>query len=249
VKPAAIACGLGLVLLSSCASAGVGHGVRETEPPLGLDFDFQVVDGAEVTDGSSRGYVAKLDAGSIVLGRRKPAVQFSGNGQLTMADVPKDLDPTGRALTVGAMCRPTSPDGVLISMGGAQDGFSLYLHDGVPQFAVRSAGVLHKVSASEPLNLGLWVHLAGVIGPKGELSLLVNTSSVASAAGALVAQTPTEPLSVGADPGSPVGEYSGPANWQGLVQDVRLYWGVLSREKTREALGDWADRPGCGCRK
>jgi hypothetical protein len=81
------------------------------------------------------------------------------------------------------------------------------------------------------------------------VSLLVNTASVADAPGGLVAQMPSEPLTVGADPGSPVGEYSGPLYWQGLVQDVRLCWGVLSRETARETLGDWADRPGCGCRK
>jgi hypothetical protein len=119
----------------------------------------------------------------------------------------------------------------------------------VPTFAVRSAGVRYKAAASDPLELDQWAHIAGVVGPKGELSVLVNTAIDGKAAGNLVAHTPTEPLVIGADPGSPVGDYVVPGRWKGLVQDVRMYWGVMSRKTAREALGDWADRPGCGCRK
>lgn len=60
---------------------------------------------------------------------------------------------------------------------------------------------------------------------------------------------PAEPLSVGADPGETVAEYLAPLGWHGLLEDVRLYWGFLDRNENREALADWADLPGCGCRK
>lgn len=241
----------GVVLLSPLAWAGETAQLPSgrVAPVLALHLDFYVVDGAEVSDGSGNGYTARLVAGEIVAGRKKPAVKFSGSGDLTIAGMPPVLDPSGRALTVGAMCKPTAQDGVIVSMGDANEGFSLYLQEGVPQFAVRANGALHTVAAREAVNLDQWIHLAGVIGPKGELSILLNTSVVGTSQGSVLAHTPTEPFSVGADPGATVGAYSGPSHWQGLVQDVRLYWGALSRENDREVLGDWADRPGCGCKK
>ncbi len=248
MKPTTVLCALSLAALSSLALA-YGPEAQEPEPPLGLHFDFQTVDGPVVTDGTRSAHTARIEAGTIVPGRRKPAVQLAGQGQVAMADVPKDLDPTGRAFTVGAMCKPAADDGVILSMGDASEGFSLYLQRGVPQFAVRFGGVLRKVAAADPVSLDQWVHLAGVVSPSGELSLLVNTSPAGKAAGSLLAHAPAEPFAIGADPGVPVGDYSGPLRWTGLIQDVRLYWGVMSRETTREPLGDWADRPGCGCRK
>ncbi len=62
-------------------------------------------------------------------------------------------------------------------------------------------------------------------------------------------QKPAEPFCVGADTGSPVGEYAPAMHWQGLLEDVRLYWGFMDRNENREQLQDWADLPGCGCRK
>jgi hypothetical protein len=244
-----MAVGLALAVSPIAAMAASGTQAGHAEPVLALRFDFYVVEGAVVTDGSGHNYTAKLDGWEIAVGRRKPAVQFAGRGSLGMSDVPQDLDPTARPLTVGAMCKPTAADGVLVSMGDSNEGFSLYLQGGVPQFAVRANGVLYRVAATEPVTLDQWVHLAGVIGPKGELSLLVNTSAVARSQGSSPAHTPAEPLVVGADPGAQVSDYSGPQHWQGLVQDVRLYWGALSREADREILGDWADRPGCGVRR
>jgi hypothetical protein len=38
-------------------------------------------------------------------------------------------------------------------------------------------------------------------------------------------------------------------HWQGLVEDIRLYWGFMDREADGTVMKDWADRPGCGCGK
>lgn len=227
-------------------SAGADAG---KEPELALLYDFQGIEGAEVPDGSGHGLTGTLEAGEIVSGRTRPAVRFEGKGLVALAHVAPELDFASRALTVGAMCRPSDPDGVVFSMGDASDGLSLYLQAGVPHFAVRARGVLHEVVAEEPVSLDQWTHLAGVIDAKGELSLLVNTTAVARSQGRLLARTPAAPLLVGADTGSAVGNYRSPLNWQGLVQDVRLYWGAVSREQNRDLLAEWAVRPGCGCRK
>jgi Concanavalin A-like lectin/glucanases superfamily len=236
-----------LLLVPPVPAAGAEAG--RAEPQLALLYDFQAVEGAQIPDGSGHGHTGTLEAGEIVLGRNKPAVQFAGKGLVTMTQSSGSLDPASRALTVGAMCKPGAPDGVIVSMGDTTDGFSLYLQGGVPHFAVRENGALHEVVAADPVDLDQWVHVAGVIDGRGKLALLVNAFPVAQAPGSFLAHTPSEPFSVGADVGSSVGDYKTPLYWQGLLQDVRLYWGAVSRETDRDLLGEWANRPGCGCHK
>lgn len=248
VKLTALMSGILLLLLVPGVPAAAAD-IGGAEPELALLYDFQAVEGTQVPDGSGHGHTGALEAGEIVSGRNKPAVQFAGKGLVTMAQVSGGLDLASRALTVGAMCKPTAPDGVIVSMGDTRDGFSLYLQGGAPHFAVRENGALHEVVASDPVDLDQWVHVAGVIDGKGELALLVDAWRVARAQGSLLAHTPGEPLSVGADAGSFVGEYSTPLYWQGLLQDVRLYWGAVSREANRDLLAEWANRPGCGVHK
>jgi Concanavalin A-like lectin/glucanases superfamily len=238
---------LSLLFVPSVPAIGPEGG--GAEPQLALLYDFQAVEGAQIPDGSGHGHTGTLEAGEIVFGRNKPAVQFAGKGLVTMNQASGSLDPASRALTVGAMCKPGAPDGVIVSMGDAKDGFSLYLQGGVPHFAVRANGVLHEVAAPDTVELDQWVHVAGVIDRKGELALLVDAFPVAQGQGSLVAHTPDEPLSVGADAGSLVGDYRAPLYWQGLIQDVRLYWGAVSREANRNLLSEWGNRPGCGVHK
>ena len=119
----------------------------------------------------------------------------------------------------------------------------------MPHFAVRVKGALHEAVAPEPVVLDQWFHVAGVIDPRGGLTLLLDTWPAVQSQGSLLARVSAEPLTVGADTGSFVGGYSSPLHWRGLLQDVRLYRGVVSREENRDLLGEWANRPGCGCRK
>ena len=192
---------------------------------------------------------SRVHEGSVVDGKPKPALRLAGAGVVTTEALGRDVDLAGRAITVGAMCKPSASDGVIVSMGDATDGFSLYLQGGVPHFAVRTNGALHEVSGTRPLDLDQWAHVAGVIGDKGGLSLLVNawTEGDAAEPPSFLTRTPAGPFAVGADAGAPVGPYPAALHWQGLVEDVRLYRGAISRQAHRDLLGDWADRPGCGC--
>jgi hypothetical protein len=237
---------LSLLLVPAVQAVEADTGVAE--PELALQYDFQGVEGTLVPDGSGHGHIGTLQAGEIVFGQRKLAVQFAGEGLLTTPDVSADLDFTSRSLTVGAMCKPSAPDGVIVAMGDAEDGFSLYLQGGLPHFAVRTKRALHQVVAAKAVVLDQWVHVAGVIGAKGELTLLVDTWPVVESRGSLLGRASAEPLTVGADTGAFVGEYTTPMYWQGLLQDVRLYRGALSREAHRDLLAEWAVRPGCGTR-
>ena len=216
---------------------------------LALHYDFLFAQDTHVGDISGKKHHGQLRGGKIVEGRRKNAVKFEGQGTIAVADTPENVNPQSRPLTVGAFCKPASADGVLLAMGDKENGFSLYLKDGVPNFAVRAQGELFKVTGDEPVVLEQWIHLAGAIDAKGKVWLIVNAWPKASVEGKLVPRTPSEPFSVGADTGSPVGDYTTAMHWHGLVQDIRLYWGFMDRNENKDQWGDWADLPGCGCRK
>lgn len=245
-----VAAGLVLSLSSALGVAAFAADRGTSEPELALQYDFFDVQGGQVADGSGRGHTGTIVGGTIVSGKRKPAIRLAGAGQVATDSLGRDIDLAGRAVTVGAMCRPGAPDGVIASMGDATDGFSLYLRDSVPHFAVRSQGVLHEVAETEPVDLDQWVHLAGVIGDRGEITLLVNAfPAVKGSEPSFLARTPAGPFAAGAGGTNPVGSYAAGLRWSGLLEDVRLYVGAISREAHRDLLGDWADRPGCGCHK
>jgi hypothetical protein len=244
-------CTVPLAIVTLCSPALMPRLVAgdAPEPRLVLQYDFFDVQGDRVGDGSGHDHAGTLTAGTVVQGRRKPAVQLAGTGRVATESLGRDGDLARHAITVGAMCKPEAADGVIASMGDSTDGFVLYLKGGIPHFAVRSGGELHQVQDTEPSETGRCVHLAGVIGADGGLSLLVNTFPVATSAGRTLGHTPAGPFLVGAEPGAPVGTHSAAGGWQGLIEDVRLYDGAVSRGAHRDLLGDWANRPGCGCKK
>jgi len=221
------------------------------KPPLQLvlQYDFSPERVTTVVDGSARHHNAALTNGEVVYGLNKNAVKFDGTGVISIANLPDTLNPASRSLTVGAFCRPASPDGVLVALGDKTDGFSLYLKEGVPWFVVRANGELFKVAATEPVNMDQWVHLAGTLDAMGKLSLVVDGWPVATVQGRLISHKPSRGFYVGANLGSPIGEYASPFHWKGLIQDIRLYWGVVERNENRDLWGDWANLAGCGCKK
>jgi hypothetical protein len=218
-------------------------------PELVLHYDFYGVEDGRVSDASGRKHDGKLVGGVIVLGRRRPAVAFEGQGAITVTENMEALDFTSRTLSVGARCKPASADGVVVSVGDQTNGLSLYLQNGIPHFAVRADGKLTTVAGTESVVIDQWVHLYGVIDAKGHVLLVSNGWPAATAKGTPLASSPTEPLCVGADFGVPVGDYQGPLHWHGQIESVRLYWGVIERATHGDELSDWAELPGCGCRK
>lgn len=148
-----------------------------------------------------------------------------------------DLDPSVTPITVGAHAVPRG-DGVLISQGGAAHGYALHLDDGVPRFLLRASGDLREVSGPEALPMDEPVHLAGVLDADAQMHLYVNGERVASGEGLIITTKPANAFHVGGNPGSPVGEYDPPNRFEGDLQDIRVYWGVLDEADLRE----WADR-------
>ncbi len=214
---------------------------------IALHYDLFLVEGMHVGDASGKSHDAVLRNGEIVFGREMNAVRLAGNGAIAMAELPEDFSPAQRSFTVGALCQPAAPDGVIAAMGDRSNGFSLYLKEGVPHFAVRSNGELTQVVSDRPVMMNQWVHLAGAVDDQGNLWLIINGWPYIDAQGRFLAEPPTEPFAAGADLGTPVGEYSSSMNWQGLLQDIRLYWGVPDRNANRAVWQEWAKLAGCGC--
>jgi hypothetical protein len=248
--------GLSLVLLAILL--GPMWGARADDPggrqpvsdrlELALHYDFFLGEGTRVNDASGKKRDGTLVHGQIIEGRRRNAVKLDGLGMIRVEGPTAGLDPTARAFTVGAVCNPGSPDGVIASLGDRGNGFCLYLEKGIPHFAVRAGGRLTNVADTEPVALDQWTHLIGGIDESGEVWLIVNGFLTAHARGKFLPKLPGETLCIGADPGSPVDDGPPPAPWRGLLQEVRLYWGFLDLKANREVMKDWADLSGCGCK-
>lgn len=189
-----------------------------------------------VKDASDKSHNAKSTGVEAVAGRKGRAFSFASEGVVSIAETPATLNAARKPFTVGAWCKPQGNGGIVISLGGAAQGFSLYVEDGVPCAAVRSAGQLATVRGKEKLATGEWTHLAAILGAGGELRLLVNGKAAGTTKSAGIQSKPRDGLALGADPGSRVGGYDTELHWRGLLEDVRLYWGELDRDE----LDDWS---------
>ena len=79
---------------------------------------------------------------------------------------------------------------VVAALGGESNGLALFLSDGVPTFAVRSAGKLTVARAENRVPRGRWVHLMGVLDAGGRQAMHNHANSFISG---IVYLTPTHP--------------------------------------------------------
>ena len=140
----------------------------------------------------------------------------------------KSLDCAAKALSVAAWVKPERPTGVVVARGGMNQGYALYLDDGRPRFAVRSATKLAVASARRKLPEG-WVHLAGVLTDDKKVQVYVGGRLAATAkTPRFIAADPLEAMEIGADDETCVGPYGGPLGFGGLIDEVRVYDRALS---------------------
>ena len=149
--------------------------------------------------------VYRIAQGARQHGRRSPAI-------------------AGRALSVRATIRPTSPNGVILAQGGHGSGYALYLKDGRLAWATRHNGKLTVVSAKTNLPKGL-VRVEGRLARDGTLTLLVAGKEAARGkAPGPIPQMPGDGLECGSDHTTAVGDYPVPNPFRGVIRDalVRL---------------------------
>ena len=150
------------------------------------------------------------------------------------------LDPAGKPLTIEAWMTATKPDGVIVSHGGPLEGFALWLDGGRPVFSVRSAGGLTEIRGEKRI-VGGWHHVCGVLEPDHRMRLFIDGTPVATGeATGLLTKPPQQPFEIGCDSGTAVGSYQSPAQFTGLVDEVRLYFAAVTDDQVtaRVARGD-----------
>jgi hypothetical protein len=232
---------------------------KKVKPALLLGLFFSGEEGGSVWDGSKYGQRrAKLVKGQVVDGPefrvedpitymlpvgtllKAKAVEFKGDGHIA-CKTPEWRDwAVDSPLVVGAWVYPGSGNGVVAAMGGKDNGFSLYLKDGVPTFAVRSAGKLTVAKAEKKVQLRRWVSLVGVLDASGRLRVWVDGKPAGAAVEVShLRKQPAAGMSVGADTGSLVGDYKDAQHWKGKLTSVRLYCGVPDEKELKK----WARVP------
>jgi Concanavalin A-like lectin/glucanases superfamily len=229
-----------LLLFALCSMSSASVIAREKKPEearpkAGLQFryTFANVKKDQVADVSGNAMTATLVKGKVVREGDEHALRFEGAGHLSVAPSAR-LDPSRSPIVLGAWIDPTVSKGVIVAIGGETSGLSLYLKDGVPTFAVRSKGKLTLARAERRATAGRWTHLMGVLGADGRIRVWVDGRASGDAAQAeLLGVRPKDGLSIGADTGTPVGDYPDEQPYSGRLRDVRFYRGVPTEKELR----------------
>jgi len=121
-----------------------------------------------------------------------------------------------------SVTRGNEKGGVLISHGGSRSGYSLYLEDGKPVFSCRLGGTLHTFRATKALPKER-SSLSATIESDGKVSLRSQDEVLASGKLPTLFNThPQDPLEVGNDSLSTVGNYSTNPRFKGKVHEAKL---------------------------
>ncbi len=148
----------------------------------------------------------------------------TGSSSVRVEKSPK-INPAGKSVFVEAWVFVEKPNGVVVAHGGPQNGYSLFVKNGRPQFAARVDAKLHQVRAKESVA-GKWTHLAGALTSDHKVELYVNYRKAGSAeASGLIPAEPLQSIEIGSDEGSGVGEYKSPYGFTGIIDDVRVAHG------------------------
>jgi arylsulfatase A-like enzyme len=129
----------------------------------------------------------------------------------------------GKTLRITCEVEPVSRNAVIVAQGGKMSGYSLYLTDGVPSFAVRQSGKVHVITAREAP--GRDYKIEARLEKRGVMTLLINGEPMAEGkAMGLFRKQPVEALCVGFDDGAPVANYKGSATdpFQGKITQLKI---------------------------
>lgn len=164
----------------------------------------------------------------------------SNESELARFEKTTSLDPTQQPIVAEAWITTTNPNGVVIACGGPAEGFAMTVEAGRATFMVRAGGSLAKVQGGKRL-IGGWHHLVGMVKADKSMQLYVDGELVDEGkATGLITKAPAQPLEIGADGGSPVGEYKSPHTFTGVIDEVRLYYAEVDGDavKARYENGD-----------
>lgn len=126
-------------------------------------------------------------------------------------------------LEISAEIEPSGTDGVIVTQGGAAEGYAIYLTGGKLAFAVREKKELTAIVAKELLGNGHFL-VQATLHEDGTMALLVDGEQVAEGkAGGLIPQQPKAGFAVGtAGTTASVGEYDAPDAFKGKITNVQV---------------------------
>jgi hypothetical protein len=124
-------------------------------------------------------------------------------------------------------------------MGGNTLGFALTIDQGKPSFLVRADKVLTTISGNKRI-VGGWHHLVGVLDKDGSMRLYLDGKRVAEGKSekGILPRVPANAFSIGQNVGSTVGDYQSPNTLTGIVDELRLYFDVVSDEQVAKRYED-----------
>lgn len=170
-------------------------------------------------------------------GRASPSPATNRRGPAPASNMvtfgtPPTLNPKGKAFAIELRVKAEKASGgVLLARGGPRDGFALTIEKGRPRFHVRANEKLATITASASRVVGKWTHLAATLSADKSMRLYVDGKLAAKGvAPFLLGSDPIQSLDLGADSISPVGEYSSPFPFTGLLDEVRLHLGEVPPE-------------------
>jgi arylsulfatase A len=116
---------------------------------------------------------------------------------------------------------PKVKNGVIVAHGGSAVGYSIYLLDGKPVFAVREDGASTSVSA--PTAPEGKFRVEGRLASGGAMTLAIDGKIVATGkAGGLITRQPAEDFCVGFDNGHPVVDYGRDSKFEGNIFGIKV---------------------------
>ena len=156
-----------------------------------------------------------------------------GGSYVQVRSTPK-LNPKGKPITIEAWVTTTKQQGVIVARGGPAQGYALTLKGGKPNFLVRAGDELSKVVGGKRI-IGGWHHIVGVLAEDKSMKLYVDGQLAGEGkAKKLLTGDPAQPMEIGIDGGTAVGEYKSPFPLTGLVDEVRLYFAAATAEQIAE---------------
>ena len=154
---------------------------------------------------------------------KKLSFDLKQGDELTRENAPMVAN---RPFTVTATIEPKRPDGVIVAQGGTRCGWSLYLKDGRLALATRRNHDQTIVTSKSKLPSGK-VSITAALGKDGAVSFAANGKDLGASGkqpGA-VYDMPDEPLNVGSDTRSCIGDYSQDNPFTGTIEKLRIQLG------------------------
>ena len=195
-----------------------GEKVERVLGPV-LFYDFSK---GNANDLSGQGNQGELHGGKFVGDAGKTVLRLETGDYVDVAKS-NSLNPGLMPWTIEARVKAESPNGVIMAQGGEANGYSLYLQDGIPRFAVRIEETVTEIGGKDPIGDG-WVRLTAALTKDGA-KLYVDGKPVASQNVGLLAVNPVEGLQIGTDTGSHAGSYTDANPFTGLIEYIRIWAG------------------------